>query len=1090
MTKSDGNGWKKQRPDGTGARREKGPAKKLVQFSSGLSRPFIQRPVMTMLLTASIIVFGVLTYNQLAVNDLPAVDYPVIQVNASYPGANPETMANTIATPLEKQFTQIPGLELSTSTSSQGTTAIILQFDLSKSIDAAATDVQAAIQRASGQLPSDLPSPPTFTKANPNDQPVVYIALTSDTLSDGELYRYGTTQVQQRINILPGVSQVNVYGSKGAIRIKVDPGALASRNMTFDDLSAAVRAGTAYSGAGQFDGQNKSITLRPKGQLEDAESYRNLIIARGPDNAPVYLRDVARVVDGVENERLSRHFFARDFRPPASVIVFAVSRQAGANAVEVARSVRALLPELRRELPGSIQLIPTFDRSQSIVNSLHDVQATLAIAFCLVIFVIFVFLGRATDTVIPMVALPMSFFLTFVAMWTLGYSVNNLTLMALTLAIGFLVDDAIVFLENVVRRAEAGESIYRATLNSAGEISFTILSMTLSLAAVFIPLAFMPGLLGRIFREFAITIIAAILASGLVSLTLTPLMCSRILAERKPGHHKTWTERIFSRFYEPVVQFYSRSLDWFLDRGWLAAPIILTCAVGVWFFFSHLPFTLLPTGDSGTIRGFFIVQEGASPDQQRRLQEKLDPVLQANPAVDKYFTVAGRSGLGAGVFTVLFLRNASQRPDIDTVAAQLRKACSEIPGVFPTLNPQPVLQINIGATGSSFGRYTYVLSGINPDQVYAAADKLAARLSDYDGFANPPRSDLFRNTPNLDINIERGRAGLYGVSTTNLESLLRAAYSQNYVYLIKQADDQYQVIVEADDQARTGPEDFRQIYVKPDNGSKLIPIRAVTTSKETLGLQSVNHSNQFTSVTFGFDTKPGVALGDVTDYLKKAAAEVLPPTVKGELQGEGLVLQQLFTALPFLVIAALFVMYVILGILYESYVHPITVLSTLFPAVVGGLMTLWIFNSTLSLYSVIGLFLLMGIVKKNGIMIVDFALHRLDEGYDRRSAIHEASVERFRPIIMTTLAALMGALPIALGFGLDGSSRRPLGLVIVGGLIVSQLITLYITPVIYLALEWFQESVLDRVPFLRSAHTHHEADEARQGGELEPAPAR
>jgi HAE1 family hydrophobic/amphiphilic exporter-1 len=395
------------------------------------------------------------------------------------------------------------------------------------------------------------------------------------------------------------------------------------------------------------------------------------------------------------------------------------------------------------------------------------------------------------------------------------------------------------------------------------------------------------------------------------------------------------------------------------------------------------------------------------------------------------------------------------------------------------------LRIDIGATGSSFGRYTYVLSGIDPQEVYAAADKLEAKLRDYDGFASPPRSDLFRNTPNLDIEIERGRSGLYGVSTTQLENLLRAAYSQNYVYLIKQADDQYEVIVEADDRSRTGPEDFRQIYVKPDGGDKLIPIRALTKTKQTLGLQSVNHVNQFTSVTFGFDTKPEVALGDVTNFINKTAAEVLPPTVKGELQGEGLVLQQLFQALPFLVIAAVFVMYVILGILYESYVHPVTVLSTLFPAVVGGLMTLWIFGSTLSLYSVIGLFLLMGIVKKNGIMIVDFALHRLDEGYDRRGAIHEASVERFRPIIMTTLAALMGALPLAFGFGADGSSRRPLGLVIVGGLIFSQMITLYITPVIYLALEWFQESVLDRVPFLRSAHTHHDADAEKHGA---PAP--
>ena len=636
---------------------------KLAQFSSGLSKPFIQRPVMTMLLTASVIVFGILSYNRLAVNDLPAVDYPVIDVGVSYPGANAETMANTVATPLEKEFTEIPGLVLSTSSSGQGRTNITLQFDLGKSIDAAATDVQSAIQRASGQLPSDLPSPPTFSKSNPNDSPVFYVALTSDTLTDGDLYKYATSQVSQRISIVPGVSQVQIYGVKSAIRVKVSPGALATRDITFDELSGAIRAGTSYSGVGQFDGKTKSFVLRPNAQLESAEDYRNLIIKRGPDGAPIYLRDVAEVTNSVQDERLSRHFFARGFRPPASTIVMAISRQAGANAVEVAEKIRVLLPEMSRELPGSINLIPTFDRAKTIERSVHDVQETLLIAFVLVVLVIFVFLGRARRHADP------SRRAAAVAAHHLRrdvgarFFVNNLTLMALTLAIGFLVDDAIVFLENVVRRAESGESIYKATLNSAGEISFTILSMTLSLAAVFIPLVFMPGLLGRIFREFAShhhrrdSRVWRRLANAHATdvRAASSLSGVRVIRRRESSGSSTGFFDPILRVLQPLAGLVSRTrMAGRSDPGDL-------CASGFGSSSPNLPFTLLPTGDSGVIRGFFIVSEGASPARQREIQDKLDPILQANPAVDKYFTVAGGGrGGAAGIFTVIFLKEGEE----------------------------------------------------------------------------------------------------------------------------------------------------------------------------------------------------------------------------------------------------------------------------------------------------------------------------------------------------------------------------------------------------------------------------------------------
>src|SRR5216117_442760 len=1080
---------------------------------TGLSGPFIRRPVMTVLLTLSVIVAGIATYNKLAVNDLPAVDYPIIQVTCAYPGADPVTMANNIATPLEKQFLQIPGLDIITSQSSQGNTSLTLQFVLSKSITDAATDVQAAIQRATGKLPIDLPSPPTFTKTNPNDQAVYLLGLMSDTMTDGDLYKYASTAVAQRIAILPGVSQVNIYGVQGAIRIKADPAALAARGLTMDYVANAIKAGTVYSGAGQFDGAHGSFVLQPNGQIDQAEGYRNLIVARNRDRSPVYLRDIAEVRQSVQDERTSRFFWVRGFNPPGSIVVLAVSLQAGANAVEVANSVKALFPELRASLPGSIKLIPVFDRSQTIVNSVHDVRATLLIAFVLVVMVIYVFLGRAADTLIPAVALPLTLLLTFAVMSMLGFSINNLTLMALTLAIGFLVDDAIVFLENVIRRAEHGESILKASYNTAGEISFTILSMTLSLAAVFIPLVLLPGLLGRIFQEFSITIIVAILASGLVSLTLTPLMCARSLGERRAGHKRARMEKWTGNFIKRVIGAYSRALDKFLDRAWLTIPILLVCILGLWFFFTHLPFTLLPPGDSGFARGVFIAQEGSSPEQMRAFQKLVNEKVIADPSVAQFFTVAGSLSRSSSSQAIIFciFKPREQRDPIQQCLLRIQKSINEIPGLTAVITPSPVLQINVGATNQTQGQYAYTISGIVPQEVYGAANQMMTNLRAFKGFASL-RSDYYNSTPNLTVNIDRERAATYGVSTSAVQSLLRTAYSQNYVYLIKQPEDQYQVILEVKDSERATPADLNNLYVRSNTGgtfsgtgagggtittttgtaSNLVPLRAVTSTKQIVGPQAVNHFNQFTSVTINFNLLPVFEIGYATKFIEDSFAQVHQqiPSVQATFQGEALVFRQLFKSLPLLLLSAIFVMYVILGILYESYVHPITVLfPAIVPAVVGGLFTLWAFGSSLSLYSVIGLFLLLGIVKKNGILVVDFALKRIDEGLSLREAIHEASLERFRPIMMTTLAALMGAVPLALGFGHDASARRPLGLVIVGGLIFSQMITLFVTPVIYLWLEWFQEHVLDKVPFLRSAHTHHEGETARGDREIEPEPA-
>jgi len=1033
-----------------------------------LSEPFIRRPVMTAVLTLSVILFGVMAYFELPVNDLPAVDYPVIQVTVGYPGASPDTIANNIATPLERQFMQINGLEVVTSSSKQGVATFTLQFNLDKNIDAAATDVQTAISQATGSLPADLPSPPTYSKSNPNDQPIMYIAMTSNSVTPGQLYDYASTQVGQRLSILPGVSQVNVYGTKSAIRIKADPSALWARGISIDDLNNAIKQGTSYTGAGQLDSSSRTAVLRPQGQLETAEQYGNLIVG-GTNNAPIYLRDVATVKDSVQDERVNMRFWVRGREVPSATVIVAVNRRAGANAVEVSKSIYQVLPAIGQELPGSINILPIYDRSASIVHSVADVQATLVIAFVLVVIVIFAFLGRVTDTLIPVVALPLSLLITFIAMHGLGYSLDNLSLMALTLAIGFLVDDAIVFLENTVRRMERGEPPFEAAINSAKEISFTIMSMTISLAAVFIPLVFMTGLVGRIFREFAITIVIAILASGLVSLTLTPLMCARLLKERGHGLRQTWMERVIGGIEKRILALYGGSLWWFLRHRWISPVIWAICLAGTIWLFMLVPKTFLPPGDSGVIFGAFIAQEGSSPQQMRAYQDQVDRMLHEDPNVVTDFTMTGATGFLAANqgITFTFIGAPDNRKPIALVTAEMMGKLNTIPGVMTFLRPFPVLEISTGVTNQTQGQYSFAVSGVNPSQVYQTGQELMGKLMKYPGFLSVS-SDYYHNTPNLNIDLRRDQAKTYGVSEARILTLLRNAYSQNYTYLIKKPDDQYQVILEMEDSVREKPEDLSLLYIKSDDGKRLVPLSELVTWKQTLGPQVVNHLNQFTSMTLSFNLKPGVALGDATNFITKTAAETVPSGVRGELQGEALTFSRTVTSLTVLMALAVFVMYVILAILYESYVHPLTVLSTLPTALVGGLLTLLVFGQEASLYAFVGMFMLMGIVKKNGIMIVDFARHRVEAGEPADKAIHDASMDRFRPILMTTLAAVFGAIPIALGYGADGSSRRPLGLVVVGGLVVSQFITLYITPVIYLYLEQFQERVLDRTSFFRS----------------------
>ncbi len=1045
-----------------------------------LSAPFIKRPVMTILMAVSIGLFGIFSYNSLPVSDLPNVSYPVIQVSASYPGANPELMAANVASPLEQQFLQIEGLNLVTSANTLGNSSIILQFDLDMDLTAAATGVQAAIQRATGSLPTDMPSPPTYKEVNPSNQPVYYMGLVSTTMTLGDLYNYAFTAVSQQLNMIDGVSQVNVYGAPKAFTINVDPNELYNRGLTFTDIANAIKEGTNQLGAGQMNSDSYSFTLIPDTQLETTEDYDNLIIAF-KDGRPIYMRDVATAVETIQSQYLNMDYWAEGIPDGATGVVLGIMKANNGNTVQIAKDIEAMMPKLREQIPGSIIMTPIHNGAITIIESVNDVQMTLLIAFALVCMVIFLFLGRASDTLIPMVAMPMALLVTFVVMNLMDYSLDNLSLMALTLSIGFLVDDAVVFLENMVRRMEEhGESPAVAAMEGAREISFTILSMTLSLAAVFIPLVFMSGMMGLMFQEMGVTIVVAIVASGLVSLSLTPMMCARALKERKPDQ-KTRLEKLANKIEAWCLGWYGPSLDFFLKHRWVSAVAWAVCMAGVVWFGMLVPKTFIPTGDSGFIQGVFVAQTGTSPQQMDDYQQQIHNILKSNPYVENFVTVTGvpqfvQSNFG---YTIVSLIDIDKRPGIDEVNRQLVEAMEKIPGVLPLIRPQPTLQISAGAFSTNQGNYAYSMYGLDTDSIYKSSQELVAAMWE-SGYFSSVSSDLFMDNPQLSVGLDRDMASALGVTATNFSTVLMDAYSQNYEYLINAPFLQYQVIVQAAPQFMEDAPDMEMLYFASQTnqsttylmdsqdyniGTNLVPFNTISKWNYSVGPVAVNHLNNFSSVTIYYDTAPGVPIGTANNFLKQKADEIVPQEVIKQMEGQSELFEQTIRSMAIMAVVAVFVMYVILGVLYESYIHPITVLTALPVAIVGGLLTLLLLGQDLSLYAGIGMFMLMGIVKKNGIMMIDFTIMYQHEGLNPRDAVHKACLSRFRPIMMTTIAALLGAVPLAIGIGADAESRKPLGSCIVGGLIVSQLITLYVTPALFLYFEQFQTKVMDRIPF-------------------------
>ncbi len=1050
-----------------------------------ISEGFIKRPIATSLLMAAIALFGLVAYRSLPVSDLPNVDFPTLLVTAQLPGASPETMGASVATPLENQFSMIAGLESMTSVNSLGSTQVTLEFDLNRSLDGAAVDVQAAITQAARLLPQGMPTPPTFTKVNPADQPILYLVITSTTVPPWTLDEYAETRIAQRISMISGVAQVQVLGSqKYAVHVQLDPHALASRQIGINEVEASLRNWNVNTPTGSIIGEHKAFTLQATGQLMNADEYKNMIVSYR-NGAPVRLGELGNVIDGVEDQRTASWFYTQNAAEPQRAITLGIQRQPGTNTIAVADAVKALLPQFKLELPPSVHMDVLYDRSDTIRESYRDVQFTMALTLALVIMVIYVFLRNVWATVIPSLALPFSIIGTFAVMYMLDYSLDNLSMMALILSVGFVVDDAIVMLENIYRHVEMGEDPLTASLVGSREIGFTIVSMTLSLAAVFIPVLFMGGVLGRLFREFSVTICVAILISGIVSVTLTPMLCSRFLKHKPAGGHGAAEKmskfgEVTEKAFASLLHGYDRTLKVVLQHRATTMAAFLVVLLMTAALFILVPKGFIPEQDTDQIAVTTEAAQGTAYDKLVEYQGKVAEVLRANPNVAGLVSTIGGSaantlgGPNLGQI-VVHLKPRSERSELaGEIIEKLRPQLDSIAGMQVYLQNPPTVRIG-GQVSKSL--YQYSMQSPDREELYAASRKVKKALEGLPGIEDLT-SDLEVSSPQVDVQIDRDKAAALGVTASQIENAFYDAYGPRWVSTIYAPVNEYKVLLELAPQFQADPEALSLLYFKatpnqaatPTPGSvatgngaagavgggpvtqsagTVVPLDTLAHTTQVIGPQTVSHKGQLAAVTISFGLKPGVALGTVLTNVREIADKNLPDGVSGEFQGAAKAFQSSLSNLAVLLVIAIMVVYIVLGILYESYIHPLTILSGLPSAAFGALITLILFRMDLNIYAFVGMIMLIGIVEKNAIMQIDFALEAERGGMTPDQAIYQGCLIRFRPIMMTTMAALLGAVPIAVGYGAGGEARQPLGLVVVGGLLFSQLVTLYLTPVVY-----------------------------------------